>query len=306
MPETRLIDPIADPEWLELVERSPTAEVFHHPRWLELLQLAVRLRAAGLLCRQRTRDRSGDPDRADRESSHRAAPRLPPVLRYLLAGSRPRRRPRRARMRSAKRWPRRPTGRAGAHRPRRRCRASRERSSRIASSVTCCRWPTTRPRSERRYSKSQISADQEGAGERACGCERRTDAEALDAFYSLHLKTRRRLGVPTQPKRFIRRFERLFDAGLGFVWTDPRRGASRSPPPSSSPTTAPSPTSTVPPMPAHLGKRPNNLLFSEVIRWACEAGFRTSTSVGPTSTTRACGPSSGPGERRRSNSPTRT
>ncbi|HEY0279739.1 MAG TPA: GNAT family N-acetyltransferase [Solirubrobacterales bacterium] len=48
--------------------------------------------------------------------------------------------------------------------------------------------------------------------------ERRTDALGLDSFYRLHLQTRRRLGVPTQPKSFIARFERIFAAGRGGVW----------------------------------------------------------------------------------------
>jgi CelD/BcsL family acetyltransferase involved in cellulose biosynthesis len=43
------------------------------------------------------------------------------------------------------------------------------------------------------------------------------DAAALDSFYTLHQHTRRRLGVPTQPKRFIRGFEALFDRGLGWL-----------------------------------------------------------------------------------------
>src|SRR4029077_12195704 len=48
--------------------------------------------------------------------------------------------------------------------------------------------------------------------------EKRTDAVGLDIFYRLHLETRRRLGVPTQPKSFIDRFPALFDAGRGGVW----------------------------------------------------------------------------------------
>ncbi len=127
---------------------------------------------------------------------------------------------------------------------------------------------------EQRYSKSQIKRGIKKARRENLSAERRTDAAALDAFYALHLKTRQRLGVPTQPKRFIQRFEELFDAGLGFVELvlDEGRpiaaavflsfngtltykyGASDA---------------------AALGKRPNNLLFSEVIRWACEAGFHT-------------------------------
>ena len=80
--------------------------------------------------------------------------------------------------------------------------------------------------------------------------------------------------MPTQPKRFIRRFEELFAAGLGFVWTiveddQPiaaavflthngtvtyKYGASDE---------------------RALNKRPNNLLLSEAIRWSCEEGFHT-------------------------------
>jgi CelD/BcsL family acetyltransferase involved in cellulose biosynthesis len=32
-----LIDPITDPRWLRLVQRSREASIFHHPRWLALL-----------------------------------------------------------------------------------------------------------------------------------------------------------------------------------------------------------------------------------------------------------------------------
>ena len=127
---------------------------------------------------------------------------------------------------------------------------------------------------ERSYSKSQVRRGIKKAKRENLRGERRTDAWALDAFYSLHVKTRKRLGVPTQPRRFIRRFEELFAAGLGFVGMifDDRQpiaaavfltyngtvtykyGASDA---------------------RKLGKRPNNLLFSELIRWACEAGFQT-------------------------------
>ena len=47
--------------------------------------------------------------------------------------------------------------------------------------------------------------------------ERRTDAEALEDFYRLHLQTRRRLGVPTQPRGFIRGLEQVFSDGAGHV-----------------------------------------------------------------------------------------
>lgn len=101
----------------------------------------------------------------------------------------------------------------------------------------------------------------------------RTDRRALDTFYALHLRHRRRLGVPTQPKAFIRRFAGLFAAGLGFVslarWEQKtiaaavflsygdtliyKYGASD---------------------PAHLALRPNNALFMDAIEWGCATGHR--------------------------------
>jgi CelD/BcsL family acetyltransferase involved in cellulose biosynthesis len=103
--------------------------------------------------------------------------------------------------------------------------------------------------------------------------ERRTDQDGIDAFYGLHLQTRKHQGVPTQSKRFIDGFGPLFEQGHGFValvrdegravaaavflrWREHliyKYGASDR---------------------SALAKRPNNLLFSEVIRWGCEAGCR--------------------------------
>jgi CelD/BcsL family acetyltransferase involved in cellulose biosynthesis len=43
-------------------------------------------------------------------------------------------------------------------------------------------------------------------------------AEDLEVFYRLHLRTRRRLGVPIQPRRFFRLLrERILAPGLGFI-----------------------------------------------------------------------------------------
>jgi hypothetical protein len=103
---------------------------------------------------------------------------------------------------------------------------------------------------------------------------RGTGVPELDAFYQLHLETRRRQGVPTQPRRFIRGFARLFERGLGFVllatfdgvpvagavyleWGGTlvyKYGASS---------------------PQYLKKRPNHAIFMEAIRWGCERGVKT-------------------------------
>jgi lipid II:glycine glycyltransferase (peptidoglycan interpeptide bridge formation enzyme) len=46
----------------------------------------------------------------------------------------------------------------------------------------------------------------------------RRDEEAMDIFYELHLKTRRRQGVPIQPRSYFRRFhQRIVRANLAFV-----------------------------------------------------------------------------------------
>jgi hypothetical protein len=97
-------------------------------------------------------------------------------------------------------------------------------------------------------------------------------ADLVDVFYELHLRTRRRQGVPIQPRRFFRLlWEQLIEPGLGSVlvayagsqpvaaavflsWNGTavyKFGASD---------------------PAHRALRPNNLLFWEAIRAACERG----------------------------------
>jgi CelD/BcsL family acetyltransferase involved in cellulose biosynthesis len=272
MRETSLIDPIGDPDWLAFVESCPTAEVFHHPRWLELLRsqygygfqaccvgdgdgieagipiarIESRLTGRRLvslpfsdICSPLARD--ADPAALDAlgqalvEESGRAG------LDLTVHGSLP--------------------GAPGAF----------VQHGFFRHLLPLASDPAE---VEQRYSKSQIKRGIKKAKREGLRFERRTDEDALDAFYALHVKTRRKLGVPTQPKRFIRRFEELFAAGMGFVglifdgeqpiaaavfltWNGTvtyKYGASDA---------------------RKLGKRPNNLLFSEVIRWACETGFHT-------------------------------
>jgi len=93
-------------------------------------------------------------------------------------------------------------------------------------------------------------------------------------YFDLHLETRRRHGVPTQPRRFFEHLWReMLEPGHGFLllasvdgrpvaggvfltWKDTvvyKFGASS---------------------PRFWSLRPNNLLFWEAIRWGCEQGFR--------------------------------
>jgi CelD/BcsL family acetyltransferase involved in cellulose biosynthesis len=123
------------------------------------------------------------------------------------------------------------------------------------------------------FSKSRVRSSIKKALREEVTVERAISVAALDDFYRLHVQTRRRLGVPTQPRRFIRRFETLFKEGLGFVLTARwhqkpiaaavflafngnliyKYGASQQ---------------------EHLQKRPNNLLLRDAIRWGCEHGMQ--------------------------------
>jgi CelD/BcsL family acetyltransferase involved in cellulose biosynthesis len=270
---TRAIDPIADPEWLGLVATSPSAEIFHHPRWLELLRSQYGYDITALVVGEPGATQAGIPiARIESRLTGRRLVALPfsDVCSPALApGAGPA-----------------ALDALGA--------ALVEEAERSGLGLTVHAPVPAAPGTivghrfyrhllpldpdpaavERGYSKSQIKRGIKKALREGLVAERRTDVAALDAFYALHVKTRQRLGVPTQPKRFIQGFERLFAAGLGFVELilDAGRpiaaavflthngtitykyGASAE---------------------RSLGKRPNNLLFSAVIREACEGGFHT-------------------------------
>ncbi|MGH2824477.1 MAG: GNAT family N-acetyltransferase, partial [Thermoleophilaceae bacterium] len=102
----------------------------------------------------------------------------------------------------------------------------------------------------------------------------RRDRAALADFYRLHVATRGRLGVPTQPRRFVLGLERLFGEGLGFVLLVRREGR----PIAAAVFLAHRDVLTYKYGASDarfLGIRPNNLLFMEAIRWGCEHGFRS-------------------------------
>jgi CelD/BcsL family acetyltransferase involved in cellulose biosynthesis len=271
--EARQIDPIADPAWVGLLQRSPSAEVFHHPRWLELLRSQYGYEFGACCIANGGGLEAGIP--VARIESRLTGRRLVSVPFSDVCAP--------ALARDADPAALRALGPALAEQAR---RSGLELT--VHAPLPSAPGAIVRPsfyrhllplagdpaEVERGYSKSQVKRGIKKARREGLRAERRTDRGALDAFYALHLRTRRRLGVPTQPKRFIRRFERLFDAGLGFVALvldegEPiaaavfltfngtvtyKYGASDA---------------------GRLAKRPNNLLFAEAIRWACEAGYET-------------------------------
>jgi len=128
----------------------------------------------------------------------------------------------------------------------------------------------------RRFHPSQVRRNIRRAEREGIEIRRgETRLDLTEVFYRLHLRTRRRQGVPVQPRRF---FEQLWDVvvapGMGFVslasaggravagavflaWNGTvvyKYGASDA---------------------GAWPLRPNHLIFSDAIRWACTSGFHT-------------------------------
>ena len=120
--------------------------------------------------------------------------------------------------------------------------------------------------------KPQVTRGERRARREGLRVEFRTDRGALAEFFSLHVRTRKRQGMPTQPRRFIMAFEEFFAEGFGFVALvrDDRVPAAAAVFLSSNGTLIYKYGASDRRL---LGKRPNNLLFMEAIRWGCEHGF---------------------------------
>lgn len=126
----------------------------------------------------------------------------------------------------------------------------------------------------RSFHRSQVIRNIDRAERAPITLRRATSAsDVTDAYYGLHVRTRRKQGVPVQPRRFFRMlWTHMLDPGLGFVllvysgstpiagavflaWNGTityKYGASD---------------------PDYLHLRPNHLIFWDAIQWACENGF---------------------------------
>jgi CelD/BcsL family acetyltransferase involved in cellulose biosynthesis len=262
------VEPTTDARWRALAATAPQASVFHHPAWLSLLgeQYGYEI-VACLVLDQRERVVAGLPVAIVR--SRLTGSRLvalpfsdacPPLVATGAA--------------------REATGALAGGLDSLRCalglplevrEAVELDSARVVPSfhqhVLSLRGDPVRDLARPAVRRAVAKARREGVR-----IERRIDAAALDDFYRLHLRTRRRQGTPTQPRRFIAAFSSLFQRGLGFVMlarlgTRPvaaavflgdgrtltyKYGASD---------------------PAYLDRRPNNLLFAEAIGYGAHEGF---------------------------------
>lgn len=270
---TVTLDPASDRRWEAFLDRCPGAEVFHHPQWLCLLRDRYRY-AMTAVCVE------------DADGGIAAAVPLARV-RSPLTGSRLVALPFSDTCAPLLRVGASPASEAAlaqALRDEQRHRGIdlevRAPVRGLGGSTGRCFHHHVLPLGKDHqavqdgFSKSQVRRGTRKAIREGVTVEQAKDRAALDAFFRLHLQTRRRQGVPTQPRRFIRDFEGLFRRGLGFVMTARwegrpiaaaifltyngtltyKYGASDRP---------------------YLDKRPNQLLFSEAIRWGCANGMHT-------------------------------
>ncbi len=266
------MDPVADPRWRELAERAPGASIFHRPEWLALLRDAYGFepmawtldagdgtlvaglpvaRVGGRLtgrrlvalpfsdsCRPLCAEGRGDalPELGALVAAEREREGLDLEVRADLPGA---------------------GGQTIA--------GGVEHVLALSSDVEEVRA---------RFAKAQVRRDIARAERSGLVGDRRTDRDGLAAFYDLHLRTRQRLGVPTQPRSFILGFERLFADGLGFVQLVLREGE----PIAAAVFLAASGTLTYKYSASDVEHRklhPNHLMLMEGIRWGCEHGCHT-------------------------------
>jgi CelD/BcsL family acetyltransferase involved in cellulose biosynthesis len=252
------VDPLREPEWSKLVARAPEATAFHDPAWLRLLKEHYRYEVfawcladgggrlvAGLPV-ARVQSRLTGERLVALPFSDACGPLLDPgtLADAVAAGQE----------------------RAGL---------PLEVRADLGTGVVTTRYLRhllpLESGVEARF-KPQVRRGIAKAIREGVEVERRTGEDALRRFYALHTATRKRQGVPTQPRRFIMRFTELFAAGHGFVLLATqggrdiaaavflsggrtltyKYGASRR---------------------ADLHLRPNNLLFREAIRWGLEDGL---------------------------------
>jgi CelD/BcsL family acetyltransferase involved in cellulose biosynthesis len=268
------LDPLADPRWGRFVDATPSAGVFAHPAWLDLLARRYRYGISALCV---TGD-GGEPvlglpiARVESRLTGKRLVALPfsdvcPPVRGAGADELTE-----AALADALVELRRSSGLDVE---------VRESLPGVSGAHVVPRFLVHRLALEAdadavlaRTSKSQIRRGIKKAEREGVTIRQGTDVAALDAFYRLHLRTRRRQGVPIQPKSFIRGFAGLFAQGLGYVLTAEHEGQTIS----AAVFLAHGDTIVYKYGASderHLNLRPNNLLFADAIRRACVAGHTT-------------------------------
>ena len=214
MPDLALeVDPLVDPRWASLVDRAPDACIFHHPLWLQLLHDSYGYAISAICTADSAGElRGGIP--VARIESRLTGKRLvsvpfsdvcPPIVgdgqceAQLIDAIDGERRTSGLPLEIHATVPSLPGGGA---------------SDRFYHHVVDLSGGYEAVLRRVKQSKRRGAAV---ARELGVTVRRASDRAAVDEFFRLHVLTRRRLGVPTQPRRFFRGLSTLFDHGLGFV-----------------------------------------------------------------------------------------
>ncbi len=261
------LDPLTDPRWAAFVMGAPEADVFHHPAWLSLLHEHYRYPMQALCVLEHGEMVAGLPlARVESRMTGRRLVAVPFSDRCVpLGGARA-------------------VQHLGEALVAQRALSGLDIELRaplegLPGAIVVARFLQHRlvlaegPESIMKAARSQVRRGIAKARRSGVSIERDSSRRALEAFYRLHLRTRRRQGVPTQPKGFILGFEHLFAQGLGFVllaYHEQQAVAAAVFLSSGGTLTYKYGASDE----RFLTLRPNNLLFAEAIRIGCEEGLR--------------------------------
>ncbi len=262
--------PLTDPAWMSFVEGHPEATPFHHPAWANVLARSYRFESCGLALVAE----DGEIEAAlplirlgGRASRRRAVslpftdwcpPLLAPGTDASILGERLEHVRRQAGLASLEVRDR-LEGDAGFAVPQGHRHVLALQADHEAVFAT---FDSSRVRRKLRR------AEREGVSVRRSNSER----DLLDVFYPLHVATRRRLGVPVQPRRFFEVLGREYlGRGPGFRGHRPAAARRRSPRPCSSLGTGGCTTSS----PPRTGRRPTSEPARPSSGMPCAGGVRT-------------------------------
>jgi Acetyltransferase (GNAT) domain len=208
-----VIDPVADSRWLDFINSHSQAGIFHHPAWLALLRDCYKWKTYALCIEQDGGLVAGIPfcevggvglgrKLACLPFSDHCAPLAftPDDLKSLLDHA---------------------IARATSLRARVEIRHSVDEESGYEQRKNYCLHVSgveLEPERLMKRLKERVQRSIRNAQKNDLRTEIRRDTEAVEIFYRLHLQTRRRQGVPIQPRRFFALFHRYIIAdGLGFI-----------------------------------------------------------------------------------------
>jgi CelD/BcsL family acetyltransferase involved in cellulose biosynthesis len=263
----RLLD-AGDGRWARFVEGHPDALPFHHPAWMETLRTCYGFRPRVVTVADADGDIRGglplmelrDPFRGRRWTALPFTDRCPALLADEEAEA-----PLAAGIRDA-------AAQAGISTLEVRCPLPGFTPGTVATMQELDLTPGP-DEVERGFSSAARRNTRKARREGVVVRRAESEEELAGAYYALHLLSRRRLGVPVQPRRFFRLLWReMLEPGRGqllLAWANGapiagivllhtgrtvvyKYGASDA---------------------AAWGLRPNNLLFTEAIRWSAEAGY---------------------------------